>query len=66
VARQDAALPRDPDARDDRPRLFARWPDQQERLARAFLDDPLRALRARLAAGLGALAARGPQRDLFA
>jgi hypothetical protein len=59
-------LPSDPDARDDRGRLFGRWPDQQERLARAFMDDPLRALRERLAAALGALAARGPQRDLFA
>jgi GT2 family glycosyltransferase len=66
VARQDAGLPRDPDARDDRGRLFGRWPDQQERLARAFMDDPLRALRERLAAALGSLAARGPQRDLFA
>jgi GT2 family glycosyltransferase len=65
VGRQDASLPRDPDARDDRARLFARWPDQQERLARAFLDDPLRALRERLQARLDALAARGPQRDLF-
>jgi hypothetical protein len=66
VGRQDAPLPRDPEAREDRARLFARWPDQQERLARAFLDDPLRALRERLQSRLDALAARGPQRDLFA
>jgi GT2 family glycosyltransferase len=65
VGRQDAPLPRDPEARDDRARLFARWPDQQARLARAFLDDPLRGLRDRLQARLDADAARGPQRDLF-
>lgn len=65
VARQDEALPRDDEARGDRARLLARWPDQQERLARAFLDDPLRELRARLQARLDAQAARGPQRDLF-
>ena len=66
VARQDAALARDPEAADDRGRLHARWPDQQERIARCFLDDPLRELRARLQARIVELAAAGPQRDLFA
>ena len=47
-------------------RLLARWPDYHERIARFILDDPLRPLRERLDARLAALAASGPQRDLFA
>ena len=47
-------------------RLLARWPDYHERVARFILDDPLRPLRERLDARLAALAASGPQRDLFA
>ena len=66
VARQDAELAPDPDAAGDRGRLHARWPDQQEQIARCFLDDPLRELRVRLQARIAGLAAAGPQRDLFA
>ena len=47
-------------------RLLARWPDYHERVARFILDDPLRPLRDRLHERLAALAASGPQRDLFA
>ena len=66
VARQVAEPAPDPDAAGDRGRLHARWPDQQEQIARCFLDDPLRELRARLQARIVELAAAGPQRDLFA
>lgn len=66
VGRQDDALGSDPAASEDRSRLHARWPDQQERIVRSFLDDPLRALRGRLQARLEHLASSGPQRDLFA
>jgi hypothetical protein len=66
VGRQDDALARDPAAAEDLPRLLARWPDHQERIARCFLDDPLRALRERLREAIARRAAGGPQRDLFA
>lgn len=66
VGRQDAELLRDPASAGDRGRLHARWPDQQERIARCFLDDPLRGLRESLQARVADLAAAGPQRDLFA
>lgn len=46
-------------------RLLARWPDYNERVARFIMADPLAPLRQRLAERLQALAAAGPQRDLF-
>ncbi len=66
VARQDDELPRNPESGDDRDRLLARWPDQRERIARCFLDDPMRGLRAKLQGEIDRIAAGGPQRDLFA
>ncbi len=46
-------------------RLLARWPDYNERIARFIMADPLAPLRLRLVERLQALAASGPQRDLF-
>jgi len=46
-------------------RLLARWPDYNERIARFIMADPLAPLRLRLIDRLQALAASGPQRDLF-
>lgn len=46
-------------------RLVARWPDYNERIARFIMADPLAPLRQRLSERLLALAAAGPQRDLF-
>jgi GT2 family glycosyltransferase len=66
VGRQEAALAPDLAASEDRGRLHARWPDQQERIVRGFLDDPLRELRSQLQARLEQVSAAGPQRDLFA
>lgn len=51
---------------DNLPRLLARWPGYHERVARFILDDPLRELRARLAARLEEIERGGPQPDLFA
>ena len=48
------------------PRLLARWPGYHEQVARFILDDPLRELRARLAARLEEIERGGPQPDLFA
>jgi GT2 family glycosyltransferase len=63
VARR--AGPPGPGARDEVPRLLARWPDYHEQVARYLLDDPLRPLRERLAARLAKLQRGGPQRALF-
>ena len=46
-------------------RLLARWPDYNERIARFIMADPLAPLRIRLVERMQALAASGPQRDLF-
>ena len=46
-------------------RLLARWPDYNERVARFIMADPLAPLRLRLLERMQALAAAGPQRDLF-
>ena len=46
-------------------RLLARWPDYNERIARFIMADPLAPLRLRLLERMQALAASGPQRDLF-
>lgn len=46
-------------------RLLARWPDYNERIARFIMADPLAPLRIRLLERMQALAAGGPQRDLF-
>lgn len=51
---------------DNLARLNARWPGYNEMIARFIMADPLRAHRQRLAAAMDALAAAGPQRDLFA
>jgi GT2 family glycosyltransferase len=50
---------------DNLARLLARWPDYNERIARFIMADPLAPLRIRLLERLQALAASGPQRDLF-
>ncbi|MGH8030348.1 MAG: glycosyltransferase family 2 protein [Arenimonas sp.] len=66
VARVDADTgPGPAPARDELPRLLARWPDYHEQVARFLLDDPLRPLRERLAARLVRLERGGPQRGLF-
>ena len=46
-------------------RLLALWPDYNERIARFIMADPLAPLRIRLIERMQALAASGPQRDLF-
>jgi GT2 family glycosyltransferase len=46
-------------------RLLARWPDYNERVARFIMADPLAPLRLALEQRRQALAASGPQRDLF-
>ena len=46
-------------------RLLARWPDYNERVARFIMADPLAPLRIALEQRRQALAASGPQRDLF-
>lgn len=56
--RESAVAPGDP------ARLAARWPGWQAQIAGALMADPLRPLRARLAAALDMAA--GPQPDLFA
>ena len=51
---------------DDMQRLSVRWPAWHARLARFLMDDPLHALRARLAEALARVdAAAPPQQDLF-
>lgn len=50
---------------DNLARLLARWPDYNERVARFIMADPLAPLRLDLIARMDALAASGPQRDLF-
>lgn len=50
---------------DNLARLVARWPDYNERIARFIMADPLAPLRLKLLERLQALAASGPQRDLF-
>lgn len=50
---------------DNLARLLARWPDYNERVARFIMADPLAPLRQRLLDRVQALAAGGPQRDLF-
>ena len=50
---------------DNLARLLARWPDYNERVARFIMADPLAALRLQLLERIRAMAAAGPQRDLF-
>jgi hypothetical protein len=50
---------------DNLARLLARWPDYNERVARFIMADPLAGLRLQLLERMQAMAAAGPQRDLF-
>lgn len=50
----------------DMDRLSVRWPAWHARLANVLMEDPLRGLRAELAARLAGLDASSPQQELFA
>ena len=50
----------------DMERLSVRWPAWHARLAQFLMDDPLHALRMKLATGLADLDRGSPQPDLFA
>lgn len=62
VACLDEARPAD----GDQDLLAARWPAWHARLAGFLMDDPLHARRTELRERMTALAAQGPQRDMFA